>query len=218
MINRIEEIEKIINDANDIVIIYVKHITCDTNSEFEVGIQNNILNSERDIKLYSLCYREHEIPFPMPYDNRVYVFLPKIQKPVINMDAKNFTNSFDSIIENATSVLKRTSPNEIPSPGEIEVRNNPKKAKKMDEMLKKEDISKFPSTFQMTRNVLKQAWDSTKGVLSGRNFLVDADTADKRYDTCGSCEFLKEKRCTHCGCFMETKVHLESASCPIGKW
>ena len=218
MINRIEEIENIINESNDLVIIYVKLIKCDADLEFELEIQKNIDKSQRGIKLYSLCYKQEDIPFPMPYDNRVYVFSPKNQMPILNIDAKPFINGFDSFIQNASSILTGVPPKSIPSPGEIEVINNPKKAKEMEEMLKEEDISKFPSTFQMARNAFKQAWDSTKGMLSGRNFLVEANTANNRYSICEGCEFFKEKRCTQCGCFMEAKVHLELATCPLGKW
>jgi len=218
MKNKIEEIENIINESNDLVIIYVKLIKCDADSEFELEIQKNIDKSQRGIKLYSLCYKQEDIPFPMPYDNRVYIFTPKNQTPIMHLDAKVFNNGFDSFIQNATSILTGVPPKSIPSPGEIEVINNPKKAKEMEEMLKEEDISKFPSTFQMARNAFKQAWDSTKGMLSGRNFLVEANTANNRYSICEGCEFFKEKRCTQCGCFMEAKVHLELATCPIGKW
>ena len=28
----------------------------------------------------------------------------------------------------------------------------------------------------------------------------------------------KDGRCTHCGCFMNVKVHYATAECPIGKW
>jgi hypothetical protein len=218
MKNKIEEIEKIINESNELVIIYVKLKTCHFDSEFELEIQKNIDKTQRGIKLYTLCYKKEDIPFPIPHNNKVYVFIPKNQVPVLFIDAKVFIHGFDSLIQNATSILRGIPPNPISSPGELEVINNPEKVKEMEEMLKEEDISKFPSTFQMARNVFKQAWDSTKGVLSGRNFLVDADTANARYSICEGCEFFKEKRCTQCGCFMEAKVHLELATCPLGKW
>lgn len=218
MKNKIEEIENIINESNELVIIYVKLMICNANSEFELQIQKNIDKTQRDIKLYTLCYKQDDIPFPMPYDNRVYVFVPKNQIPFLSIDAKPFINDFDSFIQNVTSILTGVPPKNIPSPGEIDVIKNPEKAKKMEELLKEEDIYKFPSTFQMARNAFKQAWDSTKGVLYGRNFLVDADTANNRYSMCEGCEFFKEKRCTQCGCFMDAKVHLELATCPLGKW
>ena len=218
MKNTIEEIENIINESDELVIIYVKLMTCDADSELELEIQKNIDKTQRGIKLYTLCYKQEDIPFPMPYDNRVYVFIPKNQFPFLSIDAKPFINEFDSFIQKATSILTGVPPKSIPSPGEIDIINNPEKVKKMEELLKEEDISKFPSTFQMARNAFKQAWDSTKGVLSGRNFLVEANTANTRYSICEGCEFFKEKRCTQCGCFMEAKVHLELATCPLGKW
>lgn len=212
MKNEIYELQEVINSSDDVIIVYVKANNCDELSENESKILELVKELKRNIQLKTLCFTKETVPFPEPHMNRFYFFLPKNQEPIMMGDGNFIINNFDNVFEHLDSRMNNITVDEI------KIIKNPEKAKEMQEMLKKEDISKFPSTFQMARNVFKQAWDSTKGVLSGRNFLIDADTANNRYNICESCEFLKEKRCTHCGCFMETKVHLESSSCPIGKW
>ena len=42
---------------------------------------------------------------------------------------------------------------------------------------------------------------------------------EERARICGTCPFGgNRKRCTQCGCFINTKVALLSSECPIGKW
>jgi hypothetical protein len=81
-----------------------------------------------------------------------------------------------------------------------------------------EDLRKFPSVFQLARNLATQAWVSGKGVLEGKKLLAVADTAYARLEICHSCEFYKDTRCLKCGCYMDKKAHLELAHCPAGKW
>ena len=51
-----------------------------------------------------------------------------------------------------------------------------------------------------------------------RNIIHDEEVLKMRWDLCSSCEFLKDDRCTSCGCFMKVKHKLAMASCPVGKW
>lgn len=46
------------------------------------------------------------------------------------------------------------------------------------------------------------------------------EEAQKRYDICDWCpEFISlTKQCKKCGCFMNLKVKLQEATCPLGKW
>lgn len=46
------------------------------------------------------------------------------------------------------------------------------------------------------------------------------ELSDKRYSICQACPELTRltKQCKKCGCFMQLKVELEKATCPIGKW
>lgn len=93
------------------------------------------------------------------------------------------------------------------------------KYKQAREELQHENIEQFPSLFQQARNVLKQAWLSASDtVFNNRPFLSTPEKAKARLDICSTCEFLKENRCLKCGCFMDKKVHIESAQCPVNKW
>jgi len=49
---------------------------------------------------------------------------------------------------------------------------------------------------------------------------VADDVSEKRMSVCNECPELIQatKQCKQCGCFMNMKVRLEKATCPLGKW
>lgn len=49
---------------------------------------------------------------------------------------------------------------------------------------------------------------------------VSEEIAVQRYEICQQCpELIKlTNQCKKCGCFMNLKVKIENARCPIGKW
>ena len=102
---------------------------------------------------------------------------------------------------------------------------------KMEKMLEEEKASKmkFPSMFQMGRNLVKDTWGSMKAKSKGHQWMVSAEKADERLKICHQCPYFKydqvnpetgvaDGRCAHCGCFMNVKAHWAYAECPIGKW
>ena len=49
--------------------------------------------------------------------------------------------------------------------------------------------------------------------------LSSEQTSQARFEICKACpELVNNKQCNLCGCFMEKKVKIESASCPLKKW
>lgn len=101
----------------------------------------------------------------------------------------------------------------------------------MERMLEEEEASKtkFPSLFQMGRNLVKDTYVSMKAKSRGYQWMVSADKANERLEICRQCPFFKydqrnpetgvaDGRCLKCGCFMNTKAHWAYAECPIGKW
>jgi hypothetical protein len=57
--------------------------------------------------------------------------------------------------------------------------------------------------------------------LTEEEFYADkAANSQTRLDICKSCPELVGplNNCTQCGCFMNIKVRIYSASCPLGKW
>ena len=53
-----------------------------------------------------------------------------------------------------------------------------------------------------------------------RNMIYDEEVLKMRWDICSSCEFLKDGKCTECGCYMRVKSKLSIARCPLNppKW
>ena len=47
---------------------------------------------------------------------------------------------------------------------------------------------------------------------------VPSEVAVERMQTCQGCEMFDGRRWAACGCFMQQKVGLPSASCPLHKW
>ena len=99
--------------------------------------------------------------------------------------------------------------------------------KETEEMLKEEQT--LPPTSQMVRDIATTHWKSLKAWIKGSQVITPQEIAEKRWEICKGCEFLKydevnpdtdkkDGRCTHCGCFMNVKVHYAVAECPIGKW
>jgi hypothetical protein len=66
----------------------------------------------------------------------------------------------------------------------------------------------------------KNRLSETKQQIINAVELVDAAEAESRLVVCLDCPHLiaLTKQCKKCGCFMEAKTKLKSASCPIEKW
>ena len=98
---------------------------------------------------------------------------------------------------------------------------------KTEKMLEKEN--KLPPASQMIRNIAVDHWKSLKSWIRGSQVIASQDEAERRWEICKQCPYLKydetnpdtgkrDGRCTHCGCFMNVKVHYAVAECPIDKW
>jgi hypothetical protein len=57
-------------------------------------------------------------------------------------------------------------------------------------------------------------------LLNPKTKKAENDMADSRLAICVECPELVPviNQCTKCGCFMNLKVQLEAAKCPMGKW
>ena len=64
---------------------------------------------------------------------------------------------------------------------------------KMEKMLEEEEVSKtkFPSMFQMGRNLVKDTWTGMKAKSKGYNWMVSAEKANERLEICRQCPFFK---------------------------
>ena len=99
--------------------------------------------------------------------------------------------------------------------------------KETEEMLVEEQ--KLPPASQMIRNIATDHWRSLKSWLKGSQVITTQKEAERRWEICKQCPELKydqtnpdtgkrDGRCTHCGCFMNVKVHYAVSECPIDKW
>ena len=99
--------------------------------------------------------------------------------------------------------------------------------KETEEMLEKE--RKLPPASQMVRDIATTHWKSLKSWIRGSQVIAPQEVAENRWEICKKCPHLlydevnpdtnkKDGRCTHCGCFMNVKVHYAVAECPIDKW
>jgi len=81
----------------------------------------------------------------------------------------------------------------------------------------------LPGIFEMGLSLFKDTSKLVRNALKGKKTLVPEDIVEQRLTQCDSCEYLlttnkNRTRCTKCGCFMDIKAHIASASCPIFKW
>lgn len=66
------------------------------------------------------------------------------------------------------------------------------------------------------KNKPVRPWD----LLNPSKEQASDEVAWSRYNVCDWCpEFISlTKQCKKCGCFMNLKVKLQDATCPLGKW
>ena len=98
---------------------------------------------------------------------------------------------------------------------------------KTEEMLDTE--KKLPPASQQIRDLAVTHWKSLGAWIRGSQTITTQEEAERRWEICKKCPHLKydetnpdtnkkDGRCTHCGCFMNVKVHYAVAECPINKW
>ena len=76
------------------------------------------------------------------------------------------------------------------------------------------------SPWKMFKNAMEQEAKPWHLLTGGETARVDKEVAEKRYAICQSCPVFihTTKQCRDCGCFMNLKVLLKSAQCPLLKW
>ena len=85
--------------------------------------------------------------------------------------------------------------------------------RKLSKALALEQINEF-AEYNDTLD-MRTAPDRVKG-----NIIHDEEVLKMRWDLCTGCEFLKDGRCSECGCWMKVKHKLSMARCPLNppKW
>ena len=209
------ELQELIDTAEHIVLAVIVAEGCENyKGKFLTDLENQIKNQSNPVNMHVICYREEPIMFPRPMTQAVYYFAPKNHTPLFYRQGQR---AYDAPIDIVTAIKMMQGMSYTEAAYGAEQKES---YEKTEQLVKNEDTSNFPSLFQQARNFAKEMWHSGKNAAQGLPVLVDADTAFKRFETCQGCEFLRQEsfRCEKCGCFMKTKTHLASSSCPIGKW
>jgi len=78
------------------------------------------------------------------------------------------------------------------------------------------------SLLKKVQYAAKTAKDVTSGILDGEEVKCSPEKTKERNEICAKCpklqELLGRRQCGECGCFLDLKVTLEKAKCPISKW
>lgn len=72
----------------------------------------------------------------------------------------------------------------------------------------------------MRENIGKNQKASPADFLKSDTEFAPTEVQRARYSVCKSCDELTKitKQCKQCGCFMNLKVKLSHAECPLDKW
>lgn len=181
--------------------------------QFLTELETRLNSQSNPVHVHIVCYEESQMEFPRPLTQAVYYFAPQHYEPLFFRQGPR-AFEVDQDIKTALQMISGKSYLNATYGDMVS-----DSYEQTENMLKREDISKFPSFFQQARNLAKEAWQTGKIAAQGLPVLVEADVAFQRLTICQGCEFFKEEsRCEKCGCFMKTKTQLTSASCPVGKW
>lgn len=212
--NAIPVLIDLINSSESLVILYVSDM-CSTEIPAYKAIEKEVHAYGKNIGLYYVCFNEMEMPFPRVQPNVAYYFAAKNQQPLFWRTGPYVTENIKADIDAAFKMMESAIPY-------LEARFDKKIIKKYmtSEKCLSEDISKYPEDFQKSRNYMKEVWKISKYNTNGFPFLVSPTTAQKRLSICKKCpKFVKsEQKCKECGCVMSSKVHADSATCPLEKW
>lgn len=74
-------------------------------------------------------------------------------------------------------------------------------------------LEKLKLALQTASDVIETAWKE-------KTFKADDKIVDERNRTCELCEDFVDhsRKCRVCGCYMDLKMRLVAAKCPIDKW
>lgn len=204
-------IQEVVDNAveGSFIVVYVRKFNCNEETPEEKEIKAKLEQHKKTFYFYTICYSIHELQFPEPATDVVYVFRPKQKWFNMVGKAQGFANYVSNMVVHIEEQEAKTKKFTISSTEQEE---------KQMEMLNTEDLREFPSVIQQARGLLKTTWAAAKEVAQGKPLLVPAQVAAARLATCHGCEHHVDNRCKQCGCYMEQKVNFAISTCPINKW
>jgi hypothetical protein len=213
-IDSFSSLKGLIDTAEHPIVVAVVSDGCEEyKGQFLTKFEEKLYEQTRQVHYHILCYTEEGMPFPRPSTQVIYYFAPKNYTPLF------FRQGADVLsveVDIATAYSMMDGANYVDAAFDQWTKDQ---FSRTESMLNAEDVSDYPPLFQQARNFAKEMWSAAKYKTRKLPVLVDADTAYKRLSICQSCEFFKDNsRCQKCGCFMKTKTHLATSTCPIHKW
>jgi hypothetical protein len=218
MENVLPDIHAKIQAATKLVLLFVtSHECAGEKTSIQQDLENKIQAEFPDtVEMVVMCIPENNMPFPKIQTDVLYYFAPKNQKPLFFREKHQILIELSHDVQAALKMM-----NEGVNYYDAKFDETTKHALlQTEEYVKNEDVSKFPSSFKMARNLAKEVWRTGKNAARGLPILVSAEVGFKRLSTCESCDRydLQTNRCKECGCFMKAKTQLASATCPLNKW
>ena len=77
---------------------------------------------------------------------------------------------------------------------------------------------KFPSATKQLANVSLSLFNVITQAIKTGEIRESNGVIESRVTICNGCEYLKDNRCSECGCFIALKAGLKSESCPRNLW
>lgn len=207
------------HDPNDVIPVLVTVAACEAEhgNRWQQQLFAAIHELEEEVRnVLVVCFGEDDLPWPLPLHPVMYYFEPGNHTPLLFTYRGVDTDHLSRDLARARRMMHEGLSYEeaLYEPEELErIRET---EAQMDADI---DNPKYPSAFKMVRSLGREAWKAAKAKGQGLPVIASADKAAERFETCQACpHFTGDGRCTKCGCFMKTKVNLETAECPIGKW
>ena len=96
----------------------------------------------------------------------------------------------------------------------------PSRMRELNKKIKKIEVAKMPSKFEMVKNLAKSAGNITKAAIAGEGLVASADLVSERMSICKACPWFvsKGQRCAKCGCVVPLKTYFTKEKCPVGRW
>ena len=155
--------------------------------------------------VYSMCAELVDEP-------TIVFYAPRDERPVLFREGPAALQALSADLDEAERTAR-----DRPRPEE-EAAARAREESSTERMLETEDLSRFPSAFQMARGLARDAWRVARRAAAGAPLVLPAEAARIRLDVCATCPEFDDGRCRKCGCVVNLKAHLSAVNCPLGKW
>lgn len=214
--NTIGEIIKVIDEAESPVLLLLVTENChEVKPQIQENLENQILENNRPVALYTVCMPEDALTFPRPMSPQLYFYLPKNQTPVFWRGVDMIPNLVKDIEVIEKMLTEGLSHEDARYDGEKRAQ-----IKQTDAQFEKEKGKEFPPKLEQARNFAKAMWATAKRGMNNLPVIASAEVGGRRLAICEACPSFdaSSNRCRECGCVMSLKSQLVASTCPLNKW